>query len=213
MRFLPSWFAVLSFVSLVHAADLTTLKGKKHSGELVSIDDKAVVIKTAEGEVSTPLPEILQLTLQAPPQVKFPDKFIDVELIDGTLLHCSGFSLKAKEVQLTVLPDWKLTVPMKSCVAPAARLKPLCSQIRLKPPGRLIVPSEKPCTLLPVLLTRTLIEAPSPRPAVTWGVSAVSVAPYTAVLGSPPIWRACAASTACPDVVNPALAWATTLNG
>jgi NPCBM/NEW2 domain len=114
MRSWPVWFVLFFFTSYGGAADLTTLKGKKHSGELVSLDDKAVVLKTAEGEVSTPLAEILQLTLQAPPPVKFPDKYIDVEFIDGTLLHCRAFTLKGKDVQLTVLPDWKLSVPMKS---------------------------------------------------------------------------------------------------
>lgn len=114
MRFPSACLALIAIASSLPAADLTTLKGKKLSGDLVSIDDKAVVIKSGGGEVSTPLPEILQLILQTPSAAKMPEKYVDIELIDGTLLHCSKFTLKGKQVELTVLPDWKLTVPMRS---------------------------------------------------------------------------------------------------
>ncbi len=114
MRILLAWLAFLSFTTLLHAADLSTLKGKKYTGDFVSIDDKAVVIKTVEGDVATPLPEILQLIVQAAPAVKIPDRYIDVELIDGSLLHCSQVTLKAKQVELTMLGNTQLTVPMSA---------------------------------------------------------------------------------------------------
>lgn len=114
MRVLSAWFGLLVFALALPAAELTTLKGQKLSGDLVSIDDKAVVIKTASGEVSTPVPEILKLTLPPPAAATMPEKYYDVELIDGTVLHCSKVMLKGKTIELTVLPDWKITVPMKS---------------------------------------------------------------------------------------------------
>ncbi len=114
MRLPSTILTLLAFASILPAADLTTLNGRKLSGELVSIDDKAVVIKSAGGNVSTPLPQILQLILQSAPSAKMPDKYTDVELIDGTILHCSSFALKGKNAELTVLPDLKLTIPMRA---------------------------------------------------------------------------------------------------
>ena len=114
MRFLPAWLCLLSMSGVLTAAEITTLKGQKHSGEIVSIDDKAVVLKTATGEVSTPVPEVLQLTLPPAAPVKPPAKFVDVELVDGSLLHCREFTLAGKQLQLVVLPDLKLTLPTAS---------------------------------------------------------------------------------------------------
>jgi hypothetical protein len=105
-------FGLLLAGSFAAAAELNTLKGKKISGELVSADDKAIVIKTSGGDVATPVPEAMQLQLSSQTALKLPDKYIDVELIDGTLFHCAGFTLKGKQVELTVVPQMKLTVPM-----------------------------------------------------------------------------------------------------
>ena len=98
------------------AAELTTLKGKKVSGDLVSADEKTVVIKTADGNVSTPVPEILAVELNQKPEVKFPEKYVDVELTDGTLFHCKQFALRGKNIELTVLPEFKLTLPTRNVV-------------------------------------------------------------------------------------------------
>src|SRR5258706_12111658 len=106
-------FAVsLLVVPFLTAADLNTLKGKKLTGELVSADDQAIVIKTAAGNVATPVPEALQLTLPATP-AKMPDKYTDVELIDGSLFHCKSFSFKGKTLVLEVLPGTARSIPME----------------------------------------------------------------------------------------------------
>ena len=63
----------------IRAADLNTLKGKKLTGDLIAINDQAIVLKTSAGEVATPLPDAMQLQLTPTPDVKFPDKYIDVE--------------------------------------------------------------------------------------------------------------------------------------
>src|SRR5262249_10505453 len=96
-------------------ADVTTLDGQKLNGDLVSIDEKAVVIKTASGEVTTPVPRMLVVELPgAATPAKMPDKYFDVELIDGSLFHCQQFRLKGKNAELVILPNKKLTVPMTS---------------------------------------------------------------------------------------------------
>src|SRR6516162_8676930 len=99
-------------VSVAAAAELNTLKGKKLTGDLVAVTDQVIVLKTATGDVSTPLPEAMQLQLAAPPEVKLPDKYTDVELIDGTLFHCKSFLLKGKTIEFVALPDKKITLPL-----------------------------------------------------------------------------------------------------
>jgi len=112
MHFLRALAGLILVLPLAAGAELNTLKGKKIAGDLVSADDKTIVIKTAGGDVATPVPEAMQLTLSTAPAPKFPEKYIDVELIDGSLLHCAAFSLKGKQVELTILPNVKLTIPM-----------------------------------------------------------------------------------------------------
>jgi hypothetical protein len=99
--------------ALLPAADVTTLDGQKYSGELVSIDDRVVVIKTASGQETTPVPRMLVVELPAT-GIKMPEKYIDVELVDGSLFHCQQFTLRGKNVDLVLLPNKKLTVPMSA---------------------------------------------------------------------------------------------------
>jgi hypothetical protein len=94
------------------AADLSTLKGGKFSGDLVSVDDKAVVIRSGDKDVTTPLPEILQLVLRDAATTKLPEKYVDVELVDGTLFHCSAVALKGKKADLALTSGMRLTVDL-----------------------------------------------------------------------------------------------------
>jgi hypothetical protein len=100
--------------SLVSAADLSTLKGAKHSGELVSIDEGAVVIRSGGSDVSTPVPEIMQLMLKDAAAAKLPAKYIDVELIDGTLFHCAAVALKGKKADLALTSGLRLNLDLTS---------------------------------------------------------------------------------------------------
>src|SRR5262249_6820378 len=84
----------------------------KITGELVAADEKVIVLKTAGGDVTTPVGDAMQLQLAAAPDVKFPPKYTDVELIDGTLFHCKSFKLSGSTVELVALPDLKLTLPL-----------------------------------------------------------------------------------------------------
>jgi len=104
--------SLLLLTSVLPAAELNTLKGKKLSGDLVAINDQSIVLKTAAGDVTTPLPEAMQLQLATPAEVKFPDKYTDVELIDGTLFHCKSFALKGKTIEFVALPEKKITLPL-----------------------------------------------------------------------------------------------------
>jgi hypothetical protein len=108
LRILIAFFISGSFIL---AADLNTLAGKKLSGELLTIDDKNIVINTATGPVSTPMTEVLHLDLNAAAPLTGL-KFIDVELIDGSLLHCSQFAVKGKDVEVTMLPSLSVKMPL-----------------------------------------------------------------------------------------------------
>jgi hypothetical protein len=83
-------------------------------GELVSVDAKNIVLKTADGNVTKPLAQVLQLDLQAPAQPS--GNYTQVELTDGTILNCKpdGVTFNGKQVELVVLPDLKVQVPLKA---------------------------------------------------------------------------------------------------
>jgi hypothetical protein len=83
-------------------------------GELVSIDDKNIVLKTADGNVTKPLAQVLQLDLEAPAQPS--GNYTQVELTDGTVLNCKpdGVTFNGKQVELVVLPDMKVQMPLKA---------------------------------------------------------------------------------------------------
>src|SRR5262245_41523596 len=98
------------------AADLRTLTGAAHKGELHKLDDKNVVLRTDGGPVTVPVGEILQLDFvppgDLPPLAK--DPFLDLELTDGSLLHCRSFALKGKQAELQLLSGPKVTVPLSA---------------------------------------------------------------------------------------------------
>jgi hypothetical protein len=98
------------------AADLQTLKGEKISGDVVRITDKEVVLRQDGKEVTVPAVQVLHLDFQPPGNAKVPrdEKFIDVELTDGTLLHCKEFILKGKEAELRTLAGQEIKLGMSA---------------------------------------------------------------------------------------------------
>ncbi|HEY8503251.1 MAG TPA: NPCBM/NEW2 domain-containing protein [Gemmataceae bacterium] len=93
--------ALLAAAAPAFPADLQTLTGKRISGEVAAIDAKGITLRTEGGEVVVPLKEALLLDLggkPAPPK----DAYIDVELTDGSLLHCTAFAIKGKTAVLTL---------------------------------------------------------------------------------------------------------------
>jgi hypothetical protein len=104
--------ALFAALAITPAADLQTLTGKQVSGELVGLDKQAAVIRTAGGDtVRVPVGDLLQITLPAgdpPPR----GAHAAVELTDGSVLLCSAVAIKGGSVELTVIPDTKVTVPL-----------------------------------------------------------------------------------------------------
>jgi hypothetical protein len=118
MRFcrLAAGLLLATVATFSTAADLRTLSDKLVTGELVSIDDKSITLKTAEGPVAVPiLTGVLDLNLQALPAVKDMPFCHQVELTDGTLVHVKpeeGFVIKDSKVTLTLLNDQKVELPL-----------------------------------------------------------------------------------------------------
>jgi len=105
---------VLAFLaSPALAADLHVLPNETVKGELVSLDDKNVVLKTDAGTVTKPLLTVLSLDLQPVPAT-LGANYLQVLLTDGTLLNCKpdGLAFDGKKVLLTVLPDLQVEVPL-----------------------------------------------------------------------------------------------------
>jgi hypothetical protein len=92
-------------------AQLQTLSGKKLVGDLVGLDRQTVILRTADGDVRHPLADVLQIDL---PPADPPAKagYFDVELTDGTVLHCGQVLLKGKMAELVALPDVAVSVPL-----------------------------------------------------------------------------------------------------
>lgn len=107
-----------SFAPAALAADLLSLNGKRVSGELVSLSDKEIVLRTASGSVKTPVAEILLIDLQPEAPLPSGTKYADLELIDGSQLHCSKIALKGRDLEVTLpVSEQKLTVPLAAVVS------------------------------------------------------------------------------------------------
>jgi hypothetical protein len=119
MPFRSAIAVLLLSVAAVPAADqpqLRTLTGAAPvAGELIGVNAKSVIFKSDGKDVETPLAQVLTVDLAPVPKEPTPKdaKYIDVELTDGTLLHCGQFAIKGKEVQLTLLSGQALKFPLE----------------------------------------------------------------------------------------------------
>ena len=104
---------LLVALSLTAGADVQTLTGKRYTGDLASLDKHGLVLRTAAGDVRVPVADVLAVDLPGP---ETPPKggWFDVELTDGSVLHCPRVALKGKTAELTVLPDLQVTVPLSA---------------------------------------------------------------------------------------------------
>jgi hypothetical protein len=110
------WFvppALFFCLSPVTAADLHTLGNKMISGEVAEITDKYVALTTLSGVVKTPLADILRIELQRESAIAAGVKYLDVELADGSVLHCGKVQLRGQAAELSLVSlDSKLTIPL-----------------------------------------------------------------------------------------------------
>jgi hypothetical protein len=110
-----SALALLLCAAAGWAAELKTLKQETVVGDLASLTSKEVVIIKAGGEKATfPTDQVVLLNfgqaVGALPNVPW----ADVELTDGTLLHCAKFSVVGDQVEATLLSGQAVKFPLAS---------------------------------------------------------------------------------------------------
>ncbi len=113
MPFFRTLLALVVCVSAVGAGELKTLKGKTVTGDLARVDSKEVVLAKGEERVSTPTEQVL--TVDVAPLVRIPpgNNYLQVELIDGSVLLCSAVGIKGNNVELTtLLTGQKVKLPL-----------------------------------------------------------------------------------------------------
>lgn len=105
---------LLLVVAPLGSAELRTLKGQVIQGKLDALSDKELSFTDKDSkQVKLLIPEVLQLDLAPIGRLPSESKIIDVELIDGTLLHCSAFSIKKNRAELTLLlTGQKIDIPL-----------------------------------------------------------------------------------------------------
>lgn len=102
---------VLLLATAGRGAEVRTLKGETITGEIVSLTAKEVVVAKGNERVTTPLAQVLQIDYNPPPKLGT-DPYIDVELTDGSLLHCARYTIKGKDVSLTLLSGQEVKVSL-----------------------------------------------------------------------------------------------------
>jgi hypothetical protein len=102
------------FAAATPAADqptLRTLDGKATPCEVVSLNTTQVVVKVDGVEKTVPVDQVLQLDFPSPVRLR-DTKYIDVELNDGSLLHCAHVALRGKAAEVDLVTGQKLTIPL-----------------------------------------------------------------------------------------------------
>jgi hypothetical protein len=85
-------------LNLGPSAEIDTLKGERHAGELVSLDATSAVLKSGESSVTVPLADVLEVRFPAAPPPE-PSTGARVALIDGTRLTLSAFSVAGDQAR------------------------------------------------------------------------------------------------------------------
>jgi len=112
MALLRTLLLLAGMASFAHAADLTTLDGKKSTGDIVSIDDKQVVFKAKGGNETFELTKLSAIDISArSSDTPIGTKCLEVELVDGSQFRCAEFKIKNKTAILTLLSP-KITVEL-----------------------------------------------------------------------------------------------------
>ena len=92
-------------LAAARADDLTTVAGKKLTGQLVAVDAQGVTFKAGGTDVKVPAKEVLLIDLGNKVAVPAKDqKYHEVELTDGSVLRCGKYAVKGKKLEVELLP-------------------------------------------------------------------------------------------------------------
>ena len=96
--------------------ELKMLSGKSLSGTLEKITDSAIILKAGDKSAETPLPQVLELTLRPGKSVPSANKYIEVQLLDESILYCTKATFSAKDVQLELTSGGLVKAPLTALV-------------------------------------------------------------------------------------------------
>lgn len=119
MRLTRTLLAILILTPVVPAAELSTLDGRKVTGDIVSVTGNDLTFKAGATEEKFLVTAIQSITTGANSAAPASGtKHTTVELLDGTLLRCSEIVIKGGNIELKLLtmPVRTLTVPMRPAV-------------------------------------------------------------------------------------------------
>lgn len=104
-RLLAAASLLAAFVALsARADDLTTLSGKKLTGQLVAVDAEGVTFRAGGAEVKVPAKDVLTIDLGNKVSAPAKDtKFHEVELTDGSVVRCAKYVVKGKKLEVELL--------------------------------------------------------------------------------------------------------------
>jgi hypothetical protein len=102
----PSW-----------ADELKTLAGKTVTGTLSKISGSEIVLTTDAGPVSTPLAQALDLRLRDGKTYPEAPSYLEVQLLDDSLLRCTKVTYGAKEAQLELTSGAAVKVPISALIS------------------------------------------------------------------------------------------------
>jgi hypothetical protein len=116
MSFRRACLALLVCVAAAEAqgpkVEMRTLKGDIVPGELVGISKGEVVVNRPDGKLATPTPQVLLLDFPEAEKASLPDKYLDVELVDGSIFHCAAVAFKPKQISLTLASGQVIALPL-----------------------------------------------------------------------------------------------------
>lgn len=111
-----AFVALLLAAALSPAADtrprLQTLQGTTITGYPVRITPREVVQRQGEKEVSTPADDVLALDFGNKTAALRNLEYTDVQLADGSLLHCSQVTLRGKQAEIDLVSGQKVKLPL-----------------------------------------------------------------------------------------------------
>jgi len=108
--------ALLFACSAGFGAELRLLKGEPLAGDLVKVNAETLVFKKTGGEeITVPLDQVLTLTLT--PGKPATGNYSDVELTDGTVLHCTKVAFKGANLKVSLSGGQEIELPLNLVVS------------------------------------------------------------------------------------------------
>jgi len=108
---------VVVSVAPLGAEELKTLGGKSVQGILSRVTETEIFLSTNEGEVGTPLSQVLALDFKPAPKTTDVPAKIALRLLDDTTLLCKSVTFKGKEVYAALPSGLTLKIPLATVVS------------------------------------------------------------------------------------------------